>query len=92
MADHLVVIEGPQDDDRATAVIAEVKKLVPNKPIKYVVNTHHHFDHAGGLGAVAADGAIVITHDTNKAFLEQSLAAPRTVQPDKLAQAGRNPR
>ena len=89
MNDHLVVIEGPQDDARAGAVIAEVKKLVPNKPIKYVVNTHHHFDHAGGLGPFVADGATVVTHDTNKAFLEQSLAAPRTVQPDKLAQSGK---
>jgi glyoxylase-like metal-dependent hydrolase (beta-lactamase superfamily II) len=57
--------------------------------MKYVINTHHHFDHAGGLGAFAAEGAIIITHDTNKAFLEQSLAAPRTVQPDKLAQSGK---
>jgi hypothetical protein len=40
MKDHLVVIEGPQNDERATAVIAEVKKTVPNKPIKYVVNTN----------------------------------------------------
>jgi glyoxylase-like metal-dependent hydrolase (beta-lactamase superfamily II) len=70
-------------------VIAEVKKTVPNKPIKYVVNTHHHFDHAGGLGPFVAEGAIIITHDVNKAFLEQSLAAPRTVQPDKLAQSGK---
>jgi len=89
MNDHLVVIEGPQDDARATAVIAEVKKTVPNKPIKYVVNSHHHFDHAGGLGAFVAEGAIIITHDVNKAFLEQSLAAPRTVQPDKLVQSGK---
>jgi glyoxylase-like metal-dependent hydrolase (beta-lactamase superfamily II) len=89
MNDHLVVIEGPQNDERATAVIAEVKKTVPNKPIKYVVNSHHHFDHAGGLGAFAAEGATIITHDANKAFLEQSLAAPRTVQPDKLAQSGK---
>src|SRR6266496_6736688 len=59
MSDHLVVIEGPQNDARATAVIAEVKKTVPNKPIKYVVNTHQHFDHAGGLGAFAADGATI---------------------------------
>jgi glyoxylase-like metal-dependent hydrolase (beta-lactamase superfamily II) len=89
MADHLVVIDGPQDDARAAAVIAEVKKTVPNKPIKFVVNTHHHFDHAGGLGAFVADGATIITHDVNKAFLEQSLAAPRTVKPDKLAQSGK---
>lgn len=89
MKDHLVVIEGPLDDARATAVIAEVKRIVSNKPIKYVVNSHHHFDHAGGLGAFVAEGATIITHDVNKAFLEQSFAAPRTVQPDKLAQSGK---
>jgi glyoxylase-like metal-dependent hydrolase (beta-lactamase superfamily II) len=89
MADHLVVIDGPQNDARSTALIAEVKKTVPDKPIKFVVNTHHHFDHAGGLGAFVADGATIITHESNKAFLEQSLAAPRTVQPDKLAQSGK---
>ena len=89
MSDHLVVIEGPQDDARAAAVIAEVKKLAPNKPIKYVVNTHHHFDHAGGLGAFAAEGATIITHDSDKGFLEQSLAAPRSIHPDKLAQSGK---
>jgi glyoxylase-like metal-dependent hydrolase (beta-lactamase superfamily II) len=91
MKDHLVVIEGPQNDARATAVIAEVKKALPNKPIKYVVNSHHHFDHAGGLGPFVAEGAIIITHDVNKAFLEQSLAAPRTVQPDTLAKSGKKP-
>jgi glyoxylase-like metal-dependent hydrolase (beta-lactamase superfamily II) len=89
MNDYLLVIDGPLNDARALALIAEAKKTVPNKPIKYVVNTHHHFDHAGGLGAFVAEGATIITHDVNKAFLEQSLAAPRTVQPDKLAQSGK---
>ena len=46
-----------------THAVAEAKNLAPNKPIKYVVNTHHHFDHAGGLGAFAAEGATIITHD-----------------------------
>jgi glyoxylase-like metal-dependent hydrolase (beta-lactamase superfamily II) len=72
-----------------THAVAEAKNLAPNKPIKYVVNTHHHFDHAGGLGAFAAEGATIITHDSNKAFLAQSLAAPRTIQPDKLTQTGK---
>ena len=87
MQDHLVVIEGPQDDARAAAVIAEVKKTVPNKPIKYVINSHHHFDHAGGLSAFVAEGATIITHDVNKGFFMRSFAAPRTIQPDKLAQS-----
>src|SRR6266436_4718258 len=91
MNDHLVVIEGPQDDARATAVIAEVKKTVPSKPIKYVVNSHHHFDHTGGLGAFVAEGATIITHDVSKGFLGQGLALPRTVQPDRLAQSGKKP-
>jgi glyoxylase-like metal-dependent hydrolase (beta-lactamase superfamily II) len=91
MNDYLVVVEGPQDDARGVAVIAEAKKTAPNKPIKYVLNTHHHFDHAGGLGPFVAEGTKIITHDVNKAFLEQSLAAPRTVQPDKLAQSGKKP-
>ena len=86
------VIDGPQDDARSTALIAEIKKTVPDKPIKFVVNTHHHFDHAGGLGAFIADGATIIAHESNKAFLEQSLAAPRTVQPDRLAQSGKKAR
>ena len=37
-------------------MIAEVKKLVPEKPIKYLFNTHHHFDHSGGLRTYVADG------------------------------------
>src|SRR5262247_3520560 len=89
MQDHVVVVEGPQNDERALAVIAEVKKTVPNKPIKYVVNSHHHFDHAGGLGAFAAEGVTIITHEINKPFFEQAFAAPRTVSPDKFAQAGK---
>jgi glyoxylase-like metal-dependent hydrolase (beta-lactamase superfamily II) len=91
MKDHLIVVEGPQNDARATAVLAEVKRTVPNKPIKYVVNSHHHFDHAGGLGPFVAEGVTIITHDVNKAFFEQSFAAPRTVQPDTLAQSGKKP-
>ena len=61
---------------------------MPNKPIKYVVNTHHHFDHAGGLGPFVAEGAIVLTHDANKAFYEKALAAPRTVAPRQARSVG----
>ena len=91
MADHLIMIEGPQNDARAVALIDEAKKLVANKPIRYVVNSHHHFDHAGGHGPFVAEGAIVITHDANKDFLQKGLSAPRTIGPDKLAQSGKKP-
>ena len=89
MKDHAILVESPLNDDRAAAVLAEVRSLVPTKPIKYVVATHHHFDHSGGLRAIAAEGVTVIAHDVNKAFLEKALAAPATVSPDRLAKSGK---
>ena len=89
MSDHLMLVESPLNEERAAAVLAEVKNLVANKPIKYVVATHHHFDHTGGLRAVAAEGVTVIAHDANKAFLDKALAAPATVNPDRLTKSGK---
>src|SRR5688572_30740506 len=68
MKDHLIVAEGPLNDDRALAVIAEARKLVPGKPIKYLIVSHHHFDHSGGVRAFAGEGVTIITHDASKAF------------------------
>ena len=86
-ADHLAVIEAPQNEARSLAVIREIRKSVGRKPIRYIINTHHHFDHSGGLRTYVQEGATVVTHDINKAFYERILspAAPRTLNPDTLA-------
>ena len=86
---YITVIDSPLNDERALAVIAEAKKLVPNKPIKYVVNTHSHFDHLGGVRAFIAEGATVITQEMNKAYYQQIFKAPRTLNPDRLSQSPR---
>ena len=85
--DFLTVIEAPQDELRSLAVIAEAQKLVPGKPIRYVVNTHHHFDHSGGLRTYVAQGTTVVTNAANKQFYRDVLfyPLPRSIEPDLLS-------
>ncbi len=85
--DYLAIVEAPNNEERSLAVIAEAKKLVPGKPIKYLINTHHHFDHAGGLRTYVAEGAIIVTGAGNKAYYEMAWKAPRTLDPDRLTLA-----
>jgi glyoxylase-like metal-dependent hydrolase (beta-lactamase superfamily II) len=89
MSDHVIVVEGPLNDDRALAVIKETRGLVPGKPIRYLVVSHHHFDHSGGVRAFAGEGVTLITHDANRAYVETIVAAPATVAPDHLSKSGR---
>jgi glyoxylase-like metal-dependent hydrolase (beta-lactamase superfamily II) len=85
--DYVVVIEAPLDEARSNAVISEVKKLYYNKPIRYLINTHAHFDHAGGIRTYAAEGATILTYQMNKPYYEKTFALPRTLSPDKLSQS-----
>jgi glyoxylase-like metal-dependent hydrolase (beta-lactamase superfamily II) len=91
MKDYLIVVEGPQGDQRSMAVMAEVKKLVPNKPIKYLVNSHHHFDHSGGVRAYAAEGVTIVTHEVNRPYFEKAVANSHNYSPDRLAKSKKKP-
>ena len=84
---YAVMIESPLNDARAMGIMAEAKKLIPEKPIKYLINTHDHFDHAGGVRAWLPEGVTIITQEMNKPFYENAWKAPRTVEPDRLAQS-----
>jgi glyoxylase-like metal-dependent hydrolase (beta-lactamase superfamily II) len=88
-ADHVVVVEAPLDETRSTAVIAKVKETIPDKPIRYLVNSHVHFDHSGGLRTYVAEGATIVTHEMNRPYYEKAWAAPHTLNPDSLAKAAR---
>jgi len=88
--DFTVIVESSVTEGRALANIAEAKRLAPNKPIRYHVNTHHHSDHSAGVRAFVAEGATIITHEMNKKFYEDFvLKAPHLLAPDALM---RNPR
>jgi glyoxylase-like metal-dependent hydrolase (beta-lactamase superfamily II) len=89
--DYIAFVESGQNEPRALAVIAEAKRLFPGKPIKYVINTHSHIDHSGGLRGFVAEGSTILTHSGNKAYLEKTLSAPHTLNPDKAQQLGKKP-
>jgi glyoxylase-like metal-dependent hydrolase (beta-lactamase superfamily II) len=85
MGDHILVVESGQSDARGLAVMAAAKQAIPNKPIRFVVNSHPHFDHASGLAAAVAEGATILTHRNNEPVLERLLGGPRTLTGDSLS-------
>jgi glyoxylase-like metal-dependent hydrolase (beta-lactamase superfamily II) len=92
LRDYVVVLEGGQNEARGLAIIAETRRVIPNKRIKYVVNTHPHFDHAGGLPPFAAEGITILTDDNSKYFVEAALSSPRTLVGDALAKSHKSPK
>lgn len=55
-------------------VVAEVRTIT-DRPIRYVVNTHFHFDHAEGNAALAGSGAVAVAHES----VRRRLATPQTI-------------
>jgi glyoxylase-like metal-dependent hydrolase (beta-lactamase superfamily II) len=84
---YVMMLEAGQSEARGLAYIAEAKKLFPNKPLRYVWNSHPHADHTGGLPPLVAEGVTVITQQNNRAFLERALNTPRTLLTDALAKS-----
>lgn len=71
--DHVVIVEAPQSEARALAVLEAASRAIANKPITFVVNTHHHFDHAAGVRAMAARGITILSQTDNKSYYEKLL-------------------
>lgn len=92
MKDHLIVVESPLYDGRAAAMLEVAGQLVPGKAVRYVVNSHPHFDHAGGLRTAAAAGATLVVHASAKPYLEKVFANPNRIEPDLLARSGKKAR
>jgi len=87
--DHMVLVETPLNDARSQAVIDQTKTLAPGKPIRFVVNSHAHFDHSGGVRAAVAEGATIVTQAANVPYFEGVMAQGNRVQPDRMAQSGK---
>lgn len=85
--DYIMILEAGGGDAQTTANLAEAKRLIPNKPVRYVMNTHPHSDHTQGIPGMVAEGVTIITHKNNEEFFEKSLNNSRTLLNDNLAKA-----
>jgi glyoxylase-like metal-dependent hydrolase (beta-lactamase superfamily II) len=91
LKDHILVVEAPLNSATSQKAIARIKETVPGKPIKYLVVTHYHDDHAGGTRGYMAEGATLVTTEGNKGYFEKMAAAKRTIDPDALSKNQRKP-
>ena len=82
--DFVAVFEAPGNEERSLAVIEAIAKLAPNKPIRWLISSHPHFDHIGGLRTYLHIGSTIVAHMKNIAFLNRDVLSyePRTVAPD----------
>ena len=83
--DYVFVMEAPNGDATSRQAMAEIKKLFPNKPIRYVAVTHHHDDHAGGIRTYIAEGATLLGLPGERTFFEKVAKSVFTIDPDALS-------
>jgi glyoxylase-like metal-dependent hydrolase (beta-lactamase superfamily II) len=84
MKDHLIIFDAPYGELQSRWTIDAAKAKYPGKPIRYLILTHHHMDHTGGMRTYVAEGAKVIVPSGDKAYFEKDVKMPHTILPDDL--------
>lgn len=75
VGDHLILIEAPLSPAYAELQRAILERLRPGKSVQYVLVTHHHGDHTGGLATWATLGATILVADGAAVAVERQLRA-----------------
>jgi len=93
-SEGLAIVDAVWHPSRSETILAEMKNRWPDKPLKYVILTHHHIDHVGGLVPFVKAGAQTVTSAMNapyfEAILKKRVGRRVTVlaQPDRAVLAG----
>ena len=83
--DYVLVVEAGANNRYSANCIAEIKKVAPDKPIRYLVATHFHFDHLAGVRSYVAEGTTIVTTASAKSVIERAVKASHTMRPDALS-------
>ena len=84
-ADHLAVIETAVGSANGERIVDAIRRQWRSKPIRYALFSHYHPHYTGGLRALIAAGATVITTPGNEAFVRRVAGYPFHASPDRLA-------
>ncbi len=87
LEDGVLVVDAPGTSSVSRSVIDEIRKAIPSKPIKYLVLTHFHEDHTGGIREYVAEGATIVTTTGNRPFFDSIVNTRYTIQLDRLARS-----
>jgi len=74
-ARDVLVVDAHSKPSAAAALIAQIKKDITTKPVRYLVNSHFHWDHTQGDAAYKASGAkvdIIASEATKQLMTELS--------------------
>jgi glyoxylase-like metal-dependent hydrolase (beta-lactamase superfamily II) len=83
MADQVVVFDAPVGEVQSRFTLDQIKQKF-SKPVRWLVLTHHHMDHAGGSRTFVAQGADVLVPQGDKAHFEKVFSAPHKIDGDML--------
>ncbi|HEY5885688.1 MAG TPA: MBL fold metallo-hydrolase [Pyrinomonadaceae bacterium] len=89
--DYVMVVEPPSGGRGPKPTINKVREMFSNKPIKYIVVSHHHDDHAGGLRSYIAEGVTIVTTPANQRYFETMAASEFTINRDDQTLNKRKP-
>ena len=59
----------------SASLVAQIKKEITDKPIKYLIDSHFHWDHANGNATYDKLGAKIIANRTTQRLMEETSAS-----------------